>query len=90
LRNSHFSHEDDEYEAMKATEAKNYYALAHTVREDINDQASIMVNGRMKEYQVCAVYLYKTDRHIITDILMKVALNTISLTHISLCVKFCS
>jgi hypothetical protein len=29
------SHEDDEYEAMKATEAKNYYALAHTVREDI-------------------------------------------------------
>lgn len=46
------SHEDDEYEAMKATEAKNYYALAHTVREDINDQASIMVNGRMKEYQI--------------------------------------
>ena len=57
------SHEDDEYEAMKATEAKNYYALAHTVREDINDQASIMVNGRMKEYQVCAVYLCKDDTY---------------------------
>jgi hypothetical protein len=37
------SHEDDEYEAMKATEAKNYYALAHTVREDINDQASSFI-----------------------------------------------
>lgn len=50
LRNA--SHEDDEYEALKATEAKNYYALAHTVREDIKEQASIMVNGKLKEYQI--------------------------------------
>lgn len=38
-------------------EAKNYYALAHTVKEDVTEQATIMVNGTLKEYQVEAMDL---------------------------------
>merc|ERR1719187_2373117 len=30
----------------------NYYLIAHTIKEEVKDQASIMVNGRLKEYQV--------------------------------------
>lgn len=30
----------------------NYYTLAHTIKETVYDQASIMVNGQMKEYQL--------------------------------------
>ncbi|KAK3584043.1 hypothetical protein CHS0354_018347 [Potamilus streckersoni] len=40
--------EDDEYR----TDSRNYYTLAHTVREEIKEQASIMINGKLKEYQL--------------------------------------
>ncbi|XP_014215979.1 ATP-dependent helicase brm-like [Copidosoma floridanum] len=40
--------EDDEYKA----EEKTYYNIAHAVREVVTEQASIMINGRLKEYQV--------------------------------------
>ncbi|RUS85614.1 hypothetical protein EGW08_006626 [Elysia chlorotica] len=31
---------------------QNYYTLAHSIKEKISEQASIMVNGRLKEYQL--------------------------------------
>lgn len=40
--------EDDEYKA----EEKNYYSIAHDIRERVTEQASIMVNGKLKEYQI--------------------------------------
>lgn len=40
--------EDDEYKA----EEKNYYSIAHDIREPVTEQASIMVNGQLKEYQI--------------------------------------
>lgn len=51
---------DDEYHrsATKAEE-KSYYSVAHTVHEHVTEQASIMVNGKLKEYQVCLyIYMY--------------------------------
>merc|ERR1719361_1189162 len=30
----------------------NYYQMAHTVNEEVHEQASIMVHGKLKEYQV--------------------------------------
>lgn len=40
--------EDDEYK----TEEQTYYSIAHTVHERVTEQASILVNGNLKEYQV--------------------------------------
>ncbi|XP_043475388.1 ATP-dependent helicase brm isoform X2 [Leptopilina heterotoma] len=40
--------EDDEYK----TEEQTYYSIAHTVHEGVTEQASILVNGKLKEYQV--------------------------------------
>lgn len=40
--------EDDEYK----TEEQTYYSIAHTVHESVTEQASIMVNGKLKEYQI--------------------------------------
>ncbi|XP_065360102.1 ATP-dependent helicase brm isoform X2 [Calliphora vicina] len=40
--------EDDEYR----TEEQTYYSIAHTVHEKVHEQASIMVNGQLKEYQL--------------------------------------
>ncbi|XP_060813806.1 ATP-dependent helicase brm-like [Bombus pascuorum] len=40
--------EDDEYK----TEEQTYYSIAHTVHEIVTEQASIMVNGKLKEYQI--------------------------------------
>lgn len=42
--------EDDEYKNISGE--KNYYSIAHTVKETVTQQASIMVNGLLKEYQV--------------------------------------
>lgn len=42
--------EDDEYK--NATEEQTYYSIAHTVHEIVTEQASIMVNGNLKEYQI--------------------------------------
>ncbi|KAB0802651.1 hypothetical protein PPYR_04837 [Photinus pyralis] len=41
--------EDDEYKNGK--EEQTYYSIAHTVHEMVTEQASIMVNGQLKEYQ---------------------------------------
>lgn len=40
--------EDDEYKAEEQT----YYSIAHTIHEKVYEQASIMVNGQLKEYQI--------------------------------------
>lgn len=45
--------EDDEYK----TEEQTYYSIAHTVHEVVTEQASIMVNGKLKEYQIKVSYL---------------------------------
>lgn len=46
--------EDDEYK----TEEQTYYSIAHTVHEVVTEQASIMVNGKLKEYQIKVFYLF--------------------------------
>merc|ERR1712156_561647 len=37
-----------------AGDAENvdYYSIAHTVNEEVHEQASIMVHGKLKEYQI--------------------------------------
>ncbi|XP_075163393.1 ATP-dependent helicase brm [Haematobia irritans] len=40
--------EDDEYR----TEEQTYYSIAHTIHEKVTEQASILVNGKLKEYQI--------------------------------------
>ncbi|CAG0885583.1 unnamed protein product [Darwinula stevensoni] len=42
--------EDDEYKTLSGE--KNYYAIAHTIQEEVKEQASILVNGSLKEYQI--------------------------------------
>ncbi|KAM0286261.1 hypothetical protein ACHAQH_000990 [Verticillium albo-atrum] len=39
---------DDEEKAKKI----DYYAVAHRVKEDVTEQASILVGGKLKEYQI--------------------------------------
>lgn len=43
--------EDDEYH-KESSEEQTYYSIAHTVHEIVTEQASIMVNGNLKEYQI--------------------------------------
>ncbi|XP_050309192.1 ATP-dependent helicase brm-like [Anthonomus grandis grandis] len=43
--------EDDEYQ-RNAKEEQTYYSIAHTVHEMVTEQASILVNGKLKEYQI--------------------------------------
>ncbi|XP_052123895.1 ATP-dependent helicase brm [Frankliniella occidentalis] len=42
--------EDDEYKS--SADGQTYYSIAHTVNEKVTQQASIMVNGKLKEYQI--------------------------------------
>lgn len=42
--------EDDEYKNY--TEEQTYYSIAHTITEKVTEQSSIMVNGKLKEYQI--------------------------------------
>lgn len=42
--------EDDEY--MNMGGYQNYYNIAHAIGEEVTQQASILVNGKLKEYQV--------------------------------------
>ncbi|KAL1138772.1 hypothetical protein AAG570_008834 [Ranatra chinensis] len=42
--------EDDEYKST--TEEHTYYSIAHTIHEIVTEQATIMVNGKLKEYQI--------------------------------------
>lgn len=53
--------EDDEYK----TEEQTYYSIAHTVHEVVTEQASIMVNGKLKEYQIKVFYLFRYNFTII-------------------------
>lgn len=46
-----FQVEDDEYH-KNALEEQTYYSIAHTVHEIVTEQATIMVNGKLKEYQI--------------------------------------
>ncbi len=48
------SNMDDEYSQRKGSE-NTYYSIAHTLREPVSEQPSIVVNGRLKEYQVGVV-----------------------------------
>ncbi|XP_076275469.1 ATP-dependent helicase brm-like isoform X2 [Rhynchophorus ferrugineus] len=43
--------EDDEYH-KRSGEEQTYYGIAHTVHEIVTEQASIMINGKLKEYQI--------------------------------------
>ncbi|GAB6025095.1 putative global transcription activator SNF2L2 [Chamberlinius hualienensis] len=40
--------DDDEYRAQEL----NYYGIAHAVRESIYEQSTLLVNGKLKEYQI--------------------------------------
>ncbi|XP_064626963.1 probable global transcription activator SNF2L2 isoform X2 [Lineus longissimus] len=40
--------DDDEYKVA----GRNYYGIAHTVSEKVTEQANMMVNGKLKEYQI--------------------------------------
>ncbi|XP_063220159.1 ATP-dependent helicase brm-like [Bacillus rossius redtenbacheri] len=42
--------EDDEYKNY--TEEQTYYSIAHTITEKVTEQSAIMVNGKLKEYQI--------------------------------------
>lgn len=44
--------DDDEYKTQEQGGEANYYSIAHTIHETVTEQASIMVNGKLKEYQV--------------------------------------
>lgn len=41
--------EDDEY---KNSGYESYYGIAHAIREEVKSQATLMVNGQLKEYQI--------------------------------------
>lgn len=44
---------DDEYSNKKGSGSmQNYYGIAHTLREPVEDQPTLIVNGRLKQYQV--------------------------------------
>ena len=55
---------DDEYSQKKGT-MQNYYGIAHTLREPVNAQPSIVINGRLKEYQVRGCHCYCIARSIL-------------------------
>merc|ERR1719412_87332 len=44
--------QEDEYSKKGKVGDTNYYNVAHTIVEEVHEQASIMVNGKLKEYQV--------------------------------------
>ena len=43
---------EDEYTKKGVKGEANYYSMAHTVSEEVHEQASIMVYGKLKEYQI--------------------------------------
>ncbi|XP_022650528.1 probable global transcription activator SNF2L2 [Varroa jacobsoni] len=44
--------DDDEYEKNTAAQIQNYYNIAHAIRETVTEQSSLLVFGRLKEYQI--------------------------------------
>lgn len=59
---------DDEYSQKKGS-MQNYYGIAHTLREPVDEQPKLICNGRLKEYQViCIIYtlcIYAFYGHVI-------------------------
>ena len=49
--------EDDEYKTDDGE--KNYYSIAHTIHEKVNEQASILVNGKLKG--TTSIWLINSD-----------------------------
>ena len=47
------------YRNTAVYESKNYYNIAHELKEDVKQQPSILVGGTLKEYQVCAVVAFR-------------------------------
>lgn len=43
---------DDEYHSQVKNSMQNYYGIAHTLREPVHDQPKLIVNGRLKPYQI--------------------------------------
>ncbi|TPP59421.1 Transcription activator BRG1 [Fasciola gigantica] len=51
----HVGTEDDEYNKRGESSAnapQSYYTLAHAVREEVKEQPTILVHGKLKEYQL--------------------------------------
>lgn len=48
---------DDEYESRKGSD-KNYYHIAHTLKEPVLEQPKMLAFGKLKEYQVSCVIVY--------------------------------
>jgi len=59
-------HDDDDYKTAgtegASTGEANYYMQAHSIKEVVNDQPTIMVNGKLKEYQV-SLFLISATNH---------------------------
>ena len=60
-------HDDDDYKVANLVggEEANYYMQAHSVRENVTAQASIMVNGTLKEYQVRNLHEIQNKKELI-------------------------
>ncbi len=43
------------YRSTTVYESKNYYNIAHELKEDVKQQPNILVGGTLKEYQVSCV-----------------------------------
>lgn len=50
--------EDDEYTARTANSTQNYYNFAHRISETVTEQPTMLVGGKLKEYQVimCTIF----------------------------------
>lgn len=35
-----------------------FFSIAHTIHESVTEQASILVNGNLKEYQIKVILIY--------------------------------
>jgi SNF2 family DNA or RNA helicase len=44
------------YRSTTVYESKNYYNIAHELKEDVKQQPNILVGGTLKEYQVYTVH----------------------------------
>ena len=66
FRRAKMKHDDDDYKTAgtegASTGEANYYMQAHSIKEVVNDQPTIMVNGKLKEYQV-SLFLISATNH---------------------------
>ncbi|KAK5990117.1 Chromatin structure-remodeling complex subunit snf21 [Cladobotryum mycophilum] len=49
---SHFVEEESEPEEEDSNKKIDYYAVAHRIREEVTEQANMLVGGSLKEYQI--------------------------------------